>query len=154
MNTTDDTNATAAAGPVLSEGLGGNADKLRRDHGAAAARRKFFDLPETHRVCGWEMLGGGCVRYSFAACSKDLLDDKLVWGPATHSTVVTDEETQAEFARVEREDRQCAACVDGKEWSGWNHITGHRFTTCARCGGTALPPNVRGSNRGLGPSTN
>ena len=140
--TTDSTTTPAEVGsPVLSEGLGGSAEALRRDHGGSAARRKFIDLPATHRVVGWESLGGDGVRYSFASFQRDLFNEAAVWGPVTHLTTVTHAEIRAEFDRVESEAGECGACVRGVGWRGWNHVTGHRFAACERCGGSALPPN-------------
>ena len=133
----------ADGGAVLSSAeLGGNAEALRRDHGGNAARRKLLDLPVGHRIISWEQTGAKNVRYSFAAFERDLFGDGPVWGAVTHTTTVTPAEMCAEFWRVEREDGECGACIRGVEWSGWSHVAGNRFTTCARCGGTALPPNV------------
>lgn len=36
--------------------------------------------------------------------------------------------------------RQCATDNPGQEFVGWNHITGTKYKTCTRCGGTGTKP--------------
>lgn len=72
------------------------------------------------------------------------LDGKPRWiGIELDKVVVTDAELRQAKLDYETETGKCCKCAgSGKEFGGWDHITGNKYRDCVRCGATGKAPVV------------
>jgi len=116
---------------------------MSRDHSENVARRKL-GVDQSWEMCRWNCIGDGDRRDAIYSLGVPRL---LKSGPRKgqktwrdfdcRDVVVTDEETAAEFARYEAEEKKCGECFgSGEVFAGWSATNGVRNKPCGRCGGT------------------
>ena len=107
-------------------------------HRERVAMRKLGDIPN-FKFFAWEAVGDATIMEG-CVTTKLVTKGKRKGLPAYEGervkVVVTESEVLAEAARYATETGNCPDCMgSGQEWRGWDHITGHMYETCRRCGG-------------------